>query len=89
MGTRNRVTFTVFGDEYTVFTTASPSYVKRLAQRVDAVMRRLAERSPRLAPARLAVLAALSLADEAERGRREAPGRETDREAEREAERGD
>lgn len=73
MAVRNRVTFTVFGDEFTVFTTASAGHIRRLAARVDGMMRKLAERSPRLAPARLAVLAALSLAEEAERGRREGP----------------
>ncbi|MCL6450481.1 MAG: cell division protein ZapA, partial [Acetobacteraceae bacterium] len=64
MAQKNRVTLTIFGEQYAVISSASAAHLRRLASLVDEQMRRIAARSPRLAPAKVAVLAALSLANE-------------------------
>lgn len=66
-GTKQRVRVAIFGQEYALLANAEPEYVRRLAGRVDEVMRRLAEQHQAQDTVRLAVLTALSFADEVER----------------------
>lgn len=61
----------IAGEEYVVRGTASPEYIERVATVVDAQMRAVQEMSPNLVRHRQAILAALHLADELERLRRE------------------
>ena len=61
----------IFDKTYTLQGDLDAAYVERLAQTVDARMRALAEASGSLDSGRLAVLAALHLADELEGQRRE------------------
>ena len=61
----------IFDKSYTVQGDLEESYVEGLARSVDAKMRAIAEASGSIDTARLAVLAALHLADELETYRRE------------------
>ncbi len=61
----------IFDKTYTLQGDLDPAYVEKLAQTVDARMRALAEASGSVDSSRLAVLAALHLADELEGQRRE------------------
>lgn len=65
--TKQRVRVAILGQEYALLANAEPEYVRRLAGRVDEVMRRLAEQHQHQDTVRLAVLTALSFADEVER----------------------
>jgi len=58
-----RVTVNIFGQEYVV-KGASPEHIKRLALHVDKVMRQISQRFPHYSPVKVAVLAALNIADE-------------------------
>lgn len=64
MQPQNRVTVQICNEEYVVRGNARPEYIERLARQVDERIRALAERHPRASVGRLAVLAALNLADE-------------------------
>lgn len=54
----------IFGQRYPIRTTLDPEYVSRLATYVDEKMRAAGESAPTGDPQRLAVLAALNVADE-------------------------
>ena len=54
----------IFGQRYPIRTTLEPEYVSRLATYVDEKMRAAGESTPSGDPQRLAVLAALNVADE-------------------------
>jgi cell division protein ZapA len=54
----------IFGQRYPIRTTLDPEYVSRLASYVDEKMRAAGESTPNGDPQRLAVLAALNVADE-------------------------
>ena len=54
----------IFGQRYPIRTTLEPEYVSRLASYVDEKMRAAGESTPSGDPQRLAVLAALNVADE-------------------------
>ncbi len=54
----------IFGQEYKIRGFEDKSYVEKVASYVDGKMRELAQGSSSLAPERLAVLAALNIADE-------------------------
>lgn len=56
----------VYGQTYALRGELEPDYVQRLARTVDAKMRALAQQTDTLDSRRLAVLAALNLADELE-----------------------
>ncbi len=60
----NRVTVTIFGEEYSLKGTASSSHMAKLAQYVDQRMHEMAERLPKIGTAKIAVLAALTIADD-------------------------
>jgi cell division protein ZapA len=60
----------IFGQRYPIRTTLEPEYVNRLASYVDAKMKAAGEAAPATNdPQRLAVLAALNVADELFRSR--------------------
>lgn len=61
---RKRISVTIFGEEYQMKAAASADYVQRLAARVDERMRQIAGGNPRLGTARVAVLTAMTLADD-------------------------
>ncbi|EKP93976.1 cell division protein ZapA [Thermaerobacter subterraneus] len=63
-GTTHRVTVRIFGEEYVLRGEARPAYMERLADMVDRRMNEIAKRHPRLGITRIAVLAAINLADE-------------------------
>ncbi|ADU50952.1 protein of unknown function DUF710 [Thermaerobacter marianensis DSM 12885] len=62
--TTHRVTVKIFGEEYVLRGDARPAYMERLADMVDRRMNEIAKRHPRLGITRIAVLAAINLADE-------------------------
>ncbi len=59
----------IFGQRYPIRSTLDPEYVGRLAAYVDEKMRAAGESAPTGDPQRLAVLAALNVADELFRSR--------------------
>lgn len=63
---KTRVEVQIYGEPYVVRAgdEAEHDYILRLARSVDARMRELADRNPALSVTRVAVLAALNLADE-------------------------
>lgn len=61
----------IAGEDYVVRASAPPEYIERVAEVVDAHMRAVQEMSPNLVRHRQAILAALNLAHELERLRRE------------------
>ncbi len=61
---KRRVVLNIFGEEYAIRTTVAPEHLERLARIVDRVMHETARAQPRLGVSRVAVLAALSIADE-------------------------
>ncbi len=60
----NRATVSILGDRYTIRGEADPGYIAEVAELVDSRMRELHAASPGLSKVRLAVLAAINLADE-------------------------
>lgn len=70
-GGKTRVTLRVFGEDYPLKSSADEDYLRALGDYVDAAMRRLAGGQSKLSTGRLAVLAALQIADELFRLRQE------------------
>jgi len=64
------VSVSIFGSRYTLRSNADPSFVAELAAEVDARMREAANAGAGAGSERLAVLAALNLADDLARERR-------------------
>jgi cell division protein ZapA len=58
------VSVEIFGQRYPIRSTLDPEYVRRLALYVDGKIRAAGESAPSGDPVRLAVLAALNIADE-------------------------
>ncbi len=54
----------IYGEEYAIRSEDGDAYVREVAEYVDRKMRALAEKVPNRSPARVAVLAALNIADE-------------------------
>ncbi len=61
----NQVTVEILGHTYTVKAGAEPGYVEELARYVDAQMREVSRSAGAVDTVRIAVLAALNIADEA------------------------
>lgn len=61
---RNRVVVSIFGKEYNLVADVDPEYIKKTALYLDAKMREVSENYPNITEARVAVLAALNIADE-------------------------
>lgn len=64
---RNRVVVSIFGEEYPIKGPGRPEYLQELAATVDRKMRQVSEAHPRLSVNRVAVMAALLLADDLSR----------------------
>ena len=58
------VTVEIFGQKYPIRSTLDPEYIRRLATYVDSKIRVAGDSAPGGDPVRLAVLAALNIADE-------------------------
>ena len=58
------VTVTIFGQEYTLKGDADPDYVRKVARFVDERMNEVARGSTMAATAKVAILAAVNIADE-------------------------
>ncbi|HAA89012.1 MAG: Cell division protein ZapA [Thermoanaerobacterales bacterium 50_218] len=61
---KTRVTVSIYGEEYVIKGYASPEYIKGIAAYVDKKMRLIGQKNPQLSVTRIAVLAALNIADE-------------------------
>jgi len=61
---RNRVIVTIFGKEYSLVADVNSEYIKNTARYLDSKMREVSENYPNISEARVAVLAALNIADE-------------------------
>ncbi len=61
---KNRVTVSIMGEEYILRGTSSTDEMDRVGRYVDRLMRKLAESNIQMSRHRVAVLAALNLADE-------------------------
>ena len=59
-----RVTVSIFGENYVVKGAEKPEYIEMLAAYVDRKMQAISQKNPNLAVGKVAVLAALNLADE-------------------------
>lgn len=66
-----KVTVEIFGEKHVLRGTDDPEYIQKLAYEVDKKMRLVAQRFPRLAPHRIAILVALNLQDELQKLREE------------------
>ena len=55
---------TIYGDAYKLRTDDDPAYLRKLADMVDERMTKMGEKSLSFSPKELAVMAALSIADE-------------------------
>jgi cell division protein ZapA len=77
MGTRTAVD--IFGRRFELRATESDERLQELARYVDGRMRELADVSPHVDTAKLAVLAALNIADELFRERETDPGTRSER----------
>ncbi|WP_051343548.1 cell division protein ZapA [Alicyclobacillus herbarius] len=60
----NRARVFILGTEYTLRGNASVAHLRQVADKVDAVMEQVAKANPQLESRRVAVLAAINLADE-------------------------
>lgn len=60
----NKVTVTIFNEDYIVKGTESPEYIDMLASYVDRRMKMIQQRNYNLSNTKIAVLTALNLADE-------------------------
>lgn len=61
---KNRLQVTIFGQQYTVISKASSSYMKMVARHVDDRMKQIAEINERLDSTKIAVLVSMNIADE-------------------------
>ena len=61
---RNRVVVNIFGKEYSLVSDVDPEYIKKAAVYLDSKMREVSGSYPNITEARVAVLAALNIADE-------------------------
>ena len=63
-GQSRSIRVSIFGRDYSVKGGPDDEYVKMLASHVDSVMRDIADKTGTLSSARVAILAALNIADE-------------------------
>jgi cell division protein ZapA len=83
MTANGRTTVEIFGRRFELRASETSEHLEELARFVDRRMRELAEVSPHVDTAKLAVLAALNIADELFRERSVEPGTQTERIRER------
>lgn len=70
---KNRVTIEIMGEEYTIKGSGPPRSMEQAARHVDSLMRSLARNNRGLGDYKIAVLAAINLADELLKLRRSYP----------------
>jgi cell division protein ZapA len=63
-GGKPKAYVTIFGEPHVVIGSTNPGHIEGLAATVDRKMRLISQRNPRLSTYKVAVLAALNLADE-------------------------
>jgi cell division protein ZapA len=63
-GEQQHVTVTIMGRNYTLRAEEDPQYVRMIAAYVDDKLQEIARVSPRMSTTRLAILAAINIADE-------------------------
>lgn len=80
MAKEQHVTVTIMGRNYTLRAEEDPQYVRMLAAYVDDKLTEIARVSPRMSTTRLAILAAINIADEFHKAEQGA-GRTLDAEA--------
>jgi cell division protein ZapA len=68
---KSRLTLRVYGEDYPLKSSADEDYLRSLGDYVDAAMRRVAGSQSKLGTGRIAVLAAIQIADELFRLRQE------------------
>lgn len=81
MATEQHVTVTIMGRNYTLRAEEDPQYVRMIAAYVDDKLQEIARVSPRMSTTRLAILAAINIADELhklEQTSRNAGGKESE-----------
>ncbi len=61
---KQRIDVSIFGEDYTLKSSSSPEYMKKVAKVVDDTMNKVSESKPRISLHQIAVLAALNLADD-------------------------
>ncbi|MEW5785378.1 MAG: cell division protein ZapA [Bacillota bacterium] len=61
---KNRITVTIMGEEYTIRGSASPETMQKVARYVDDLMGALAHKNGHMSRHKIAVLTAINLADE-------------------------
>ena len=61
---KHRVVVSIYGKEYGLVSEVDAEYIKKAAAYLDSKMREVAENYPNIPEARIAVLAALNIADE-------------------------
>ncbi|MFV9511131.1 cell division protein ZapA [Tepidibacillus sp. LV47] len=61
---KNRLTISIFGQQYTIVGKASPNYIRMISGYVDEKMREIAKSNQRLDSTKIAVLTAVNIADE-------------------------
>lgn len=61
---KNRVVVTIFNKEYSLLSEVDPEYIKKAANYLDTKMREVADSYPNIPESKIAVLAALNIADE-------------------------
>jgi cell division protein ZapA len=61
---RNRVVVTIFGKDYSLVSDVDPEYIKKAADYLDSKMKEVSGNYPSITETRVAVLAALNIADE-------------------------
>ena len=59
-----KVKVNIFEQEYTIIGDKSPDYINKVASEVDEMMRKVHKKNPQMPLGKVAVLAALNLADE-------------------------
>ncbi|MBD3181118.1 cell division protein ZapA [Candidatus Poribacteria bacterium] len=70
-GQSKSIRVTIFGRDYNVKGGSDEEYIKKLAAHVDSVMRDIADKAGSLSATRVAILAALNIADEMYKEREE------------------
>ncbi|MEW6624804.1 MAG: cell division protein ZapA [Bacillota bacterium] len=60
----SRVNVEIFGQNYTIKGDKTPEYIVKIAHEVDDLMKKIHKTNPHLPPGKIAVLAALNIADE-------------------------
>ena len=61
---KNRLSISIYGQQYTIMGKASSNYMRMVSGYVDDKMRQIAESNRRLDTTKIAVLAAVNIADE-------------------------